>query len=197
MKNIRFILVCVYFVLSCSFLSAQEVPPPKAVFGLRITANYTFIKTEEFYDNYHVLSSQPAVFVEFNQKHEVHAGVILAHMINPSWYDHVYYQENASGLFIGYRYIFNEAAKNLRIFGQIDGSCTFAKFRGSSLGSGIYDHLSKSNLIGGHISFGADYKLTKHITLLAGVGAGFIITDVSEQFDKMLISPFLGIDYRF
>ena len=197
MKHNRFISFCVCFVLSCSFLSAQEVPAPKAVFGLRITANYTCFKTEEFHNNYQVLSSQPAVFVEFNQHHEVHAGVILAHMINPSWYDHIYYQENASGLFIGYRYIFNEAVRNLRIFGQIDGSWTFAKFRGSSLGSGIYDHLSKSNLIGGHISFGADYKLAKHITLSAGAGAGFIISDISEQFDKMLISPFIGIDYRF
>lgn len=197
MKHNRFISLCVYFALSCSLLSAQEVPAPKAVFGLRITANYTFIKTEEFYDNYHVLSSQPAVFVEFNQKHEVHAGVILAHMINPSWYDHIYYQENASGLFLGYRYIFNEAVRNLRIFGQIDGSYTFVKYRTSSLGSGVSKHLIKSNLLGGHISFGADYKLAKHITLLAGAGAGCTITDISEQFDKMMLSPFLGIDYRF
>ncbi len=197
MINIRFILVCVYFVLSCSYLSAQEVPPPKAVFGIRYTANYSYFHTDGFQDNYHVLTSLPAAFVEFNQKHELHAGVILAHLINPSWYYGEYYQENASGLFIGYRYNFNEAAKNLRIFGQLDGSCTFAKFRGSSLGSGIYDHLSKSNLFGVHISFGADYKLSKHISLSAGAGTGFIITDVSEQFDKMLISPFLGIDYRF
>ena len=185
------------FVLSCSFLSAQEKPPPKVVFGLRITANYTYFKTEEFQDNYHVLSSQPAVFVDFIQKHEVHAGVILAHMINPSWYNRVYYQENASGLFIGYRYTFNEAVTNLRIFGQIDGSCTFAKYRTFSLGSGISENLIKSNLFGGHISFGADYKLSKHISFLAGAGAGFTITNSSEQFDKMSLSPFLGIDYRF
>ena len=196
MKHNRFISLSVYFVLSCSLLSAQEVSPAKAIFGIRYTANYTSFNTGEFQDNYHVLTSLPAVFVEFNQQHEFHAGMIFAHLFNPSWYADIYYQDNATGFFIGYRYNFNELAKNLRLFGQADGSCTFAKFRGSSRGFGIYDHLTKSNLIGGHVSFGADYKLARHISLTGGIGAGFTVGSSVELFDKML-SPFLGIDYRF
>lgn len=180
------------------FLSAQEVSPPKAVFGIRYTANYVYLKGDDVpQDYFHVLNSQPAVFVEFNQHHEVHVGVVLAHLFNPSWINRVYYQDNARGLFIGYRYFFNETtSKGLRIFGQIDGSCTVVKYTTFGLGSGV-SRLITSNLWGGGISFGADYKLTKHISLSAGVGAGFTSGISYQPFETILVSPFLGIDYRF
>lgn len=196
MGNNRLVSLCVCFVLCCSVLFAQENPHPRAVLGIRYTANYTIFRTNEFQDNYHVFTSLPAVLVEFNQHHEIHTGMILAHLINPSWYSHIYYQKNAKGFFIGYRYSFDEIAKHLRLFGQIYYSCIYAKYRGSSLGSGINDNLSNRTLIGGHISAGADYRLAKHISLQTGVGAGFSTGSEYGLFDKIL-SPFLGIDYRF
>ena len=196
MKNNRLVSLCIFFVLCSSVLFAQESPPPKAVFGIRYNLNYAFFKGDAPQDYFHVLTSQPALFVEFNQHHEVHAGAVLAHLLNPSWDYDVYYQENARGLFFGYRYNFNEVSKNLRPFGQIDGSYTLIKYRTSGLGSGIYARLFNDNHYGGYISFGVDYQVVKHLHLLSGISGGFAISHSGELFDKTL-SPFLGIDYRF
>lgn len=188
--SLGFLLLSGY---SCQ-LSAQEVSQSKPVLGVRYTASYHILKSWTKKDYFKVMSSVPAVFIEYNKHLDFHIGIVYAHMFNP-WINYFVFKPDAAGLMAGCRLTSVDYVKNIRLVGQIDESVINTKYIHSDT------HYNRSELLSrmiwiSNLSLGADYQLNDKFHLNAGFSCGITFVNYFD-FHKVFPSFFLGADYRF
>lgn len=192
--RITLTLLIISSLVFLSELKSQEVSISKPVFGVRLLANYNSIKTSS--KNLSVLSLVPGVFIEYNEHLDLHFGIIYAHLFNPFWNSYTLYSPNAVGLAIGNRITSNELIKNMKIFNEWNVSITRVGYKTTN------SHFQESELQSEalwvfNFSLGADYKLKEKLHISAGAGVGITNKQYGIFSEKIFLSPFLGIDYRF
>ncbi|MHC1777306.1 MAG: hypothetical protein AB9834_18025 [Lentimicrobium sp.] len=174
---------------------AQKIIKSKPVFGFRYTANYASIPTGQSYSkNFRVLSSIPSVFVEYNKLFDFHIGIVYAHLLNPHWFGYKSFEQDAFGLYLGCRLTTREHFRNLRLIGQIDLSATKVGFKQTN--SHFQHSMVKKILWVPALSMGGDYQLNNNFHITTGCSAGLAIGEY-YNLNKMILSLFLGFDYRF
>ncbi|MFH1120582.1 MAG: hypothetical protein V1775_12230 [Bacteroidota bacterium] len=99
------------------------------------------------------------------------------------------------GLTTGTRINFPVHIKNLRFFGQLDGSVTEVRF--ITTNSHFQESDLQTKLIWAcSLSPGVDYQIYNRFHVSTGCSLGFT-SGHYNVFNEVMLSPFLGIDYRF
>jgi hypothetical protein len=195
--KIRYVAIFLILVIPAliSESKAQEVSDSKPVLGVRFTANYASISTGVRYSrNFRVLSSIPSVFVEFNKHLDFHIGMVYAHLLNPHWFENSSFEQDAFGLSLGCKLTSNDHIRNLKLMGQVDLSATKVGFKQTN--SHYQDFVVEKLLWVSSLSMGADYQLNNKFHLNAGYSVGFASGEYYD-LNKIILSLFLGVDYRF
>ncbi len=171
---------------------AQEVSKSKPVFGARFSTCFDFEINS--YTPHNLLQYTPALTIDY-KNHNFYLGPEYIRFYEPTKSDGNIYNPDLYGVNFGYRHYFNETTRNIRLFGQFNYSVYQIRYTSHRLGY-PYTHNYKEIRTKNNVSIGINFELNKDIRLFSGIGIGSY-SEFFMFFDDVVITTFIGLDYRF